>query len=176
MISNLRKCSICKKDSELINFKLYQKSKSGEYYYSAKCIECRKKYMNSWVRDKRISDPASAILSQTKAVDKNRSLRNDLTISVIRDLIKNPCSYCGTSSRKISLDRIDSLSGHTIVNVLPCCTRCNLIKRDMPQAAWLLLVPAIAHIEKSGLWGDWIPEAHYRERNAISVPNFGPKK
>jgi hypothetical protein len=40
------------------------------------------------------------------------------------------------------LDRIDSTKGHTLDNVVPCCWRCNIAKRDMTQEEFF------AHIER----------------------------
>ena len=47
-------------------------------------------------------------------------------------IISQPCFYCegvfGASIKGIGLDRIDSLKGYSIDNVVSCCTFCNALK------------------------------------------------
>jgi len=45
------------------------------------------------------------------------------------------CHYCEEKLPEAGhgLDRIDSEQGYTIDNVVPCCTTCNMILRDMPK-------------------------------------------
>jgi hypothetical protein len=53
------------------------------------------------------------------------------------------------------LDRLDSDFGHTKNNVVPCCSRCNYLKRDMPFSAWIYFVPAIKLANQSNSFGNW---------------------
>lgn len=39
-----------------------------------------------------------------------------------------PCTYCGAGIEGIGLDRVDSLGGYTVDNVVPCCWLCNAWK------------------------------------------------
>jgi hypothetical protein len=56
----------------------------------------------------------------------------------------------------MTLDRIDNTIGHVKTNVKPACIRCNLLRRNMPYAAWLMLVPAVKKARKFGLFDGWL--------------------
>lgn len=51
--------------------------------------------------------------------------------------------------------RTDDDVGYVRKNIAPCCKRCNMLKRDMPLAAWKVLVPAVRDAARRGLFGDW---------------------
>lgn len=74
------------------------------------------------------------------------------------NLTSSKCHYCGESPQKEALasgrgfteeglarsaytyngiDRIDNSLGYVFGNVVPCCTRCNLIKRNMSKTEFL---------------------------------------
>jgi hypothetical protein len=72
----------------------------------------------------------------------------------VKTLVSQPCCYC-ESAEKMSIDRKDSSIGHIVENCVPCCLRCNFIKRDIPYEAWLVIVPAIKEAVKLGLFGNW---------------------
>lgn len=42
-----------------------------------------------------------------------------------------PCHYCAEPIDTIGLDRKDNSIGYHTDNVVPCCTRCNLMKKTM---------------------------------------------
>jgi len=46
-----------------------------------------------------------------------------------------PCFYCGDPST--GLDRVDSLLGYRVGNVVPACGACNFGKSNMAQADFL---------------------------------------
>jgi hypothetical protein len=81
----------------------------------------------------------------------------DLDIDWVCEKITLPCSYCGLSDMRRTLDRIDNSVGHTKQNCVAACIRCNLIRGNMPHEAWMALVPSIKAVAKSGLFGDWCP-------------------
>ena len=69
------------------------------------------------------------IYTESRRNDFKKGRSNDLTKEFIRNLIGNPCQYCGEDKTRITLDRIDNLIGHMQANVVPCCMRCNYIRR-----------------------------------------------
>ena len=56
------------------------------------------------------------------------------------------CHYCG-GVKSMGLDRVDNARGYTMDNVVPVCTVCNLMKKDMPpeefvRASWAIVAKA----------------------------------
>lgn len=51
-------------------------------------------------------------------------------------LVSRPCHYCGATlgNTGCQLDRLDNSLGYLINNVVPCCTPCNMFKRDYLSA------------------------------------------
>lgn len=95
------------------------------------------------------------ISKDSRRNDKKRGRQNDLTREFIREMISKPCQYCGDIQSRMTLDRIDNSIGHLQSNVVPCCVRCNYIRRDIPYEAWLIMVPVIKQARIAGLFGDW---------------------
>lgn len=75
---------------------------------------------------------------------KEREFAFDLTQDEFRTLTKQDCFYCGVEpaiihKRLISngeyicngVDRLDNSIGYTTNNCVPCCTRCNMMKKCM---------------------------------------------
>ena len=91
-----------------------------------------------------------------RAKSHRKGIEFNLTLDEFRRLTKAPCHYCGvpfssaTKARKNSngayvsngIDRLDSDKGYYLGNCVPCCTACNLMKRDIPYEQFL------AHIER----------------------------
>ena len=81
---------------------------------------------------------------------------NDLTVEFVEGILSS-CSYCGETEKiQLSIDRIDNKRGHLQDNVVPACVRCNIVRRDMPYEAWLMLAPAMKKAKEAGLLGDWL--------------------
>jgi hypothetical protein len=98
------------------------------------------------------------ILRDSRATDLKIGRANDLSLDFVELLISTGCAYCGATQLKMTLDRKDNRIGHVRTNVMPCCVRCNLIRRDMPYEAWLVVVAAIRQAREAGLFGDWTCE------------------
>jgi|ERR1019366_3175221 hypothetical protein len=45
-------------------------------------------------------------------------------------LIAAPCQYCGDLASRITIDRVDSSKGYVPNNVVECCLKCNMMKRN----------------------------------------------
>lgn len=98
---------------------------------------------------------AKYILKDALSMDHRRGLECDLTLEWVEAAIKNGCSYCGETTIRMSLDRIDNDLGHTTANVRPACTRCNFLRGTMPYEAWLYLTPRVREAREKGLFGEW---------------------
>lgn len=105
---------------------------------------------------RRVMDVPRAILQDCRASDKKKNLSgNDLTRQYIVSAIAVGCTYCGDTSIRMTLDRLDNDRAHTQDNVVPACIRCNYIRGSMPHAAWALLVPSVKEARELGLFGEW---------------------
>lgn len=103
----------------------------------------------------RANNPLSAVFRDCRASDKKRGFNNDLDHEFIRILIASGCKYCGETTIRMTLDRIDNSIGHIKTNVLPCCIRCNYIRGSMPFEAWMIMAPAVRQAKEAGLFGTW---------------------
>lgn len=95
------------------------------------------------------------VLEDSRKSDRKRGLANDLAREWVEPLLSQPCSYCGETTLRMTLDRIDNALGHLRSNVVPACIRCNYARRAMPHKAWLCLVPGLRAAREQGLFGDW---------------------
>lgn len=83
----------------------------------------------------------NSILRAYKHSAKKRKIDFQLVSEDIEDLIKKPCTYCGSlpEEKKLKyirgkqyarngIDRIDSSIGYVKGNLTPCCNTCNIMK------------------------------------------------
>lgn len=87
----------------------------------------------------------------------------------LEGLIREACRYCGETTLKMTLDRRNNAVGHTKANVQPCCIRCNLIRRDMPYEAWLVIAPSVRASREAGLFNSWTAEIHSKLEDVAEV-------
>ena len=97
------------------------------------------------------------ICVESRSSDRKHGRDNDMTREFIRELIRNGCNYCGDTSIRMTLDRIDNTVGHVKSNVVAACVRCNLVRRDMPFDAWLILASSMRTAREKGFFGNWMP-------------------
>jgi hypothetical protein len=94
-------------------------------------------------------------LSDSRKADRKRSWTSDLTLELVEQLLTLPCSYCGDSKGRMTLDRVDNSIGHLASNLVPACLRCNYVRRDMPYQAWLIVARGMKEANEKGLFGSW---------------------
>lgn len=159
---------------------------SGKRYYRFLCRPCFNKY-TSVVRtqantekfkayrkrqelivkksNKRCRLRGDTLFNDLSQSDKKKGRSNDLDKDFVKLLIEQDCVYCGATKDqvRIGLDRIDNSLGHFKSNVVPCCSRCNLTRGNMPYDAWLLVAPGMKEAFKQNLFGDWFPGNKFRE-------------
>ena len=113
-------------------------------------------------KNRRRENVAEAILHDARQADRKRGRLNDLDLDLVREAVAEPCRYCGETTLRMTLDRIDNSLGHTKANVVPACERCNYARRDMPYAAWLVVAIAMRQAREQGLFGAWTGGIHRR--------------
>ncbi len=155
-----RICRLCLGDPKPIT-DFYESKVRGWIGHRTECKECTDKRTRRYHQDNR----DRVILNNCRKADKILGLTTSLTRELIVELISKPCEYCEIFDDRMGVDRKDNTQGHTIDNTVPCCLRCNALKRDMPWAAWQFLVPRIREATQLGLFGGWI--GHNRGGNEI---------
>lgn len=116
----------------------------------------QKRQKNAVVRSLRASGvtPERWILNDSRRDDKKYKRDNNLDREFIRKIIATGCCYCGETSLRMTLDRVDNNRGHTKDNVVPACIRCNYTRKDMPYKAWCIIAPCMRTARNQGLFGD----------------------
>lgn len=157
---NMKSCSTCKTAKPFAAFYKSRTRKDGLQSACKTCHADRMRQLGPMQQRTRRRDPskrAGFIINDTRGSDKKKGFANDLSHSFVAEAISSPCTYCESTGNKMTVDRIDNSIGHIQSNCVPCCLRCNYIKRDMPNSAWLALVPAIRVAAQSGLFEGWNP-------------------
>lgn len=119
-------------------------------------------------------------MKKYKSIERGALLRGIKFEIVYKDYIKyyqKPCYYCGIPA--IGLDRIDSVIGYKLNNVVGCCGICNMMKASLDQAGFLGHCRRIAFIHfgdedgintsfiVNGKYGSLIPTIKEKERQMI---------
>lgn len=98
------------------------------------------------------------VLADYKHSAKRRNIYFDLKLEDFKNNCLNDCHYCGIAPNKNrkkrnskgfmavnfnGLDRIDNKKGYVSDNIVPCCSDCNLAKRDLSTKAFLDMITLI---------------------------------
>ena len=121
-------------------------------YFARSCSDCSNAQAKKYDKDHRYV----RIYRVCRKFNDKFGVKCDFDRKYVKGLTKLPCTYCGIQA-KIGLDRIDSNGPYLKYNIVPCCIRCNFIKKDMPIGAWNILYPEIKRIKDAGLFGNWCP-------------------
>lgn len=119
---------------------------------TARCKKCHTKRCEQ----RRTRDRASSVLKSLRGSDSRAGRVSDISLEYVREMIQNPCTYCGTVAVTMTLDRIDNSLGHIRGNLNASCVRCNSVRGNMPYGAWLVLAEGMGQAEAQGLFGKWI--------------------
>jgi len=167
-------CGEPKSEAELVPL-----VRRGKTYYRSWCRSCDRKRVGvwreenaekseaSWKRRDRLAsqmrkegkDPARWILKDARGSDRKKGRDNDLTKPFVEGCIAQGCSYCGETTLRMTLDRVDNTLGHLQSNVVPACIRCNYARGSMPYEAWLVVAPGMRKAREGGLFGCWTGRA-----------------
>lgn len=96
---------------------------------------------------------------ETKQAKSNRK-KIYLTLEEFKKLVTQDCFYCGAPPRKRilwknkfiiaqGLDRINSNYDYYLWNTVPCCSKCNYMKRNMEFFDFILQVEKIYETSKN---------------------------
>jgi len=95
-------------------------------------VECE---MCSYQLNKVESKDYRVIIHSYKHSARKRGCEWGLTDEQVVKLFQSPCYYCGTPYEESmsvynvhGIDRVDSMKGYVVGNVVTCCQRCNIMK------------------------------------------------
>lgn len=91
------------------------------------------------------------LYSSYRRSSRAREHEFDITKELFQLITKLPCNYCGTLPSQVwqrknlyksqyvysGLDRVNSSVGYISTNIVPCCKRCNIAKRNFTQADFI---------------------------------------
>lgn len=111
--------------------------------FSSKCREC--------VSADGYSAAFNDLFARYRQSAKQRNIEFDLNKALANLMFRLPCNYCGTPPSQIwqrpqifkslvvysGIDRVDSSKGYISTNIVPCCKRCNIAKRNFTQADFI---------------------------------------
>lgn len=114
----------------------YGKSKSCGCYHSEEMSQRQIKPENESAKRRLFND--------YKLGAKTRNIIFDLTFDEVYDIANKKCYYCNKSPERIiatiggiiqvnGIDRVDNSLGYIKSNCVPCCSECNLKKREVSK-------------------------------------------
>lgn len=70
--------------------------------------------------------------AQAKVIAKKRKLSFDIPLEAYKTLVQQLCYYCAKpiAESGVALDRIDNTRGYELLNVLPACGKCNVLRSN----------------------------------------------
>jgi hypothetical protein len=154
---------ICGNIESAPKYSLLQSKKSRNTYC---CSECRKNKLSEWAKTAKIkyNDPVegkcSILFSNYRSKCKKKKWEFELTFDQFKQLVTSNCHYCNLEPNKCRIDRsksrqgisriyfngvdrLDSLLGYNIKNVVSCCEDCNKAKRNLSYEQFLNLIKRI---------------------------------
>lgn len=114
----------CTKCHEILSINNFSKVNRG---WSSSCKSCRNSDWKNWYRANRTSSRFIFYKNNAKRNNRDFNLSENQFASLVEN---NRCFYCHDSNSRLGIDRIDSLKGYVLDNVVPCCRRCNIAKNN----------------------------------------------
>lgn len=118
-------------------------------YQNNKSSEPANKLYADWAEYFRKDHRQRSYTNYKKNVIEKRGLTFELIEEKFHEYFDTPCTYCGVSSIKTGIDRIDSDKGYTEDNCVSCCATCNISKSNYSPEKY---VDINAKIKKPEIW------------------------
>lgn len=137
-------CKYCDRTLPMEEFYKFTRKRDGKQLRHSMCRACSaKKERTPNIR-----------YANTKAQCKGSGVEWSISYEDWLKVIDNPCAYCGGELADIgrACDRIDTMVGYTLENVLPCCPVCNEIRgRCFTVDEMKQIGPVIGNIKRQRL-------------------------
>lgn len=145
-----KKCSRCGDTKDIEQFYKHKPAKDGRQSACKSCIlESQRVYRETNPESKRERDRKyrAGLPKHVKSHRdyKARANRKGVDFELqefdFQVCQMSPCEYCGDQAK--GFDRLDSSKGYVYENVTPCCTDCNMMKKDMTYEQFISRVRKI---------------------------------
>ena len=160
---------VCKKCGETDRNRFLTRNAGGRRYFRHLCKGCfdgcrskldkgnRDRRTNTYHQRNRANgvNLAYYVLQDSRRSDKKKGLEWELDREFVQELLTKPCSYCGETAERMTLDRIDNTKGHVRTNVVGACIRCNYVRGAMPYDAWVVVAEGMRKARERGLFEKW---------------------
>jgi hypothetical protein len=123
-----------------------EKVKAAQKKYRAANLEkCRarsRKWHSTHTEQRAIRDKQRRFSPEKRYLEYRAAARQAgrsfaLTYDQFYGFWQKPCFYCRQEIKFIGLDRINNALGYAIDNVVSCCTRCNMMKKNLGQSVFI---------------------------------------
>ena len=107
-----------------------------------------------------------------------KNLDFELSFEEYREIVHKSCYYCGEFSENKTIngiDRKDQTKGYIMVNCVPCCRMCNMMKNTLNEDKFLQKIEHILLYNKMILNGDLYPDS-FRNHNNKSISFISYKR
>ena len=123
-------CVLCKTSFKVFNTLRGKPSKKCATCYEKQVVrEAARPPRNRNYKEERAQNPETHY-SEYKRHAAKRGLTFHLTQDEFNTLVQQPCYYCTSKSdtEVVGIDRKDNARGYELVNCMPCCEMCNMMK------------------------------------------------
>jgi hypothetical protein len=126
-------CTMCGKEMEKLTtgIKDHNLQKCQDCYATMRKVEDKRVRDRNYAVEKKLNPSMHYREYTLSAVKKNVEFR--ITLEEFSDIVTKPCYYCKTykETEVIGIDRIDSLKGYAVGNIVPACQVCNMMKNNL---------------------------------------------
>jgi hypothetical protein len=133
-----KKCSTCKEEKLLDDFCTNNVAKDKKNYHCRECMSKDGKKYRSTEKGKKVSSkiwknwirkPENKYRHYKNTNKSGKKLEFNILEKEFVKILNMPCHYCGEKTENIGIDRKDNKKGYISGNCLPCCWKCNYLKR-----------------------------------------------
>ena len=134
-------CSECEIEKEESEFS--KRTDNGRL--ASNCKVCKRNYKKAHYQSNKYepSERWRYLLNRAKI----RNLDVTLTFEQFKNMVGQPCAYCGDDTSKnvgSGLDRLNNSLGYSLDNVVVCCAKCNFGKTDrFSPEEWTVMIKAL---------------------------------
>ena len=87
----------------------------------------------------------STIFNSYKKRAFAKNIEFSVDIQVFNDNFRGLCFYCNERMKNVGFDRLINSKGYTPENIVPCCTRCNIMKHTKNYGEFIEACKKIAY-------------------------------